>query len=612
MSEAGGIHILFIDDEPDFAEVAADILEREDDRFVVETATRASEGLDRLAETDIDCIVTDYEMPHQNGIEFLETVRKEHPDLPFIVYTGKGSEEVASEAMAAGVTDYIPKGNITDQSEILVTRIRNAVDRARGQRDRRRHLNAMETAQEGISILDSEGKFVYVNQAYADLYGYTLEDLVGEHWELLYRPEDIPQIRDEILPTAEAEGHWHGETTGVRADGSTFIEEHTLATTSDGELFCTVRDITERKNREQKLTALNDVADVLTASESIEEVCERTIDASNDILDFDMSLISIEDGGVLTPVAVSDDISPTEMTDMPVDNGIAGKTYRSGESFLIDDVSEHEDADPQGPYKSLISLPVGDHGNFQAAHRSIGAFDESDLELAELLISHTASALDRLSHEEQLQHETDRLEEFASVVSHDLRNPMNVAQGRLELARDDCDSDHLDEAALAVERSLTLIDDLLSLAREGERISDVESVPLADIVDGCWQNVETSTATLVTATDRTIRADRSRLQQLLENLFRNAIEHAGEDVTVTVGDLAEGDGFYVADDGPGIPAAKRDKVFEPGYSTSDGGTGFGLNIVQEIANAHGWEITVTDSETGGARFEITGIGSAAG
>jgi signal transduction histidine kinase len=91
----------------------------------------------------------------------------------------------------------------------------------------------------------------------------------------------------------------------------------------------------------------------------------------------------------------------------------------------------------------------------------------------------------------------------------------------------------------------------------------------------------------------------------LENLFRNAIEHGGEDVTIRVGGLS--DGFYVEDDGPGVPEDARDEVFEVGYSTSPDGTGFGLNIVKEIAEAHNWEITLTEGTTGGARFEITNV-----
>jgi signal transduction histidine kinase len=103
----------------------------------------------------------------------------------------------------------------------------------------------------------------------------------------------------------------------------------------------------------------------------------------------------------------------------------------------------------------------------------------------------------------------------------------------------------------------------------------------------------------------TIRADGSSLQQLFENLYRNAVEYGGDDVIVRVGEM--NDGFFVADTGPGIPESERENIFEAGYSTTDNGTGFGLRIVNEIADAHGWEVAITESEEGGARFEITGV-----
>jgi signal transduction histidine kinase len=151
----------------------------------------------------------------------------------------------------------------------------------------------------------------------------------------------------------------------------------------------------------------------------------------------------------------------------------------------------------------------------------------------------------------------------------------------------------------------TLIADVLTLAREGKSVSEMRPVSLATLAAECWADVETKGARVVTETDRVVRADRSRLQQLLENLIRNAVEHGGEDVTVTIGDLP--DGFYVADDGPGIPTAAREQVFSAGYSTTDTGTGLGLNIAQQIAHAHDWEIRVTESDGGGARFELTGV-----
>lgn len=212
---------------------------------------------------------------------------------------------------------------------------------------------------------------------------------------------------------------------------------------------------------------------------------------------------------------------------------------------------------------------------------------------------------DRVSHARKLDQKNERLEQFASIISHDLRNPLHIAQGRIELAHTENESEHLADASTALERAQEILDDVLTLAREGKRVDEVESVDLEATVAECWQNVPTDEATLVTETSQRIQADESRLKQLLENLVRNAVEHGGSDVTVTIGDLNQG--FYVADDGKGIPPTIREQVFDAGYSAEAGGTGFGLNIVEQIADAHGWESDVMTSEDGGARFEITGV-----
>ncbi|TKX60786.1 response regulator, partial [Halorubrum sp. SP9] len=135
MIESTGVSVLLVDDDPALAGLTADILSEQESQFAVETVTSASEGLDRLATDNFDCIVSDYDMPGQNGIEFLKTVREEDPALPFILYTGKGSEAVASDAIASGVTDYLQKDSGTAQYTILANQIRNAVERHR-HRDR--------------------------------------------------------------------------------------------------------------------------------------------------------------------------------------------------------------------------------------------------------------------------------------------------------------------------------------------------------------------------------------------------------------------------------------------------------------------------------------------
>jgi signal transduction histidine kinase len=151
----------------------------------------------------------------------------------------------------------------------------------------------------------------------------------------------------------------------------------------------------------------------------------------------------------------------------------------------------------------------------------------------------------------------------------------------------------------------TLITDLLALAREEKSATDRILIKPSLLAENCWRNVDTGDASIVTNIDRTIRADEGRLSQVFENLIRNAVEHGGGEVTVRIGELD--DGFYIEDDGPGIPVGEREDVFDAGYSTSDEGTGFGLSIVKQVVDAHGWEIHLTEGSDGGARFEITDV-----
>jgi PAS domain S-box-containing protein len=699
------VRVLHVDDDPDFTEVVASTLESRSDRIEVVTATGASEGLDRLADANIDCIVSDYDMPGMNGIEFLRSARAECPEIPFVLFTGKGSEEIASEAVSAGVTDYLQKTGGIEQYKLLAKKVLDAVETARRRRAHRQQFQAIETAQEGISILDEDRRFSYVNQAYADLYGYEPEEMIGEGWEFIYPDEEVPVVKNNILPAVEQEGYWHGETIGLRADGERFVEDHTLSTTDGGALVCTVRDITDRKERQQDLVRktrildeapigitladprredtpivyVNDHFEELTGydeSEVIEENCrflqgERTdpgrvaqmreaiesreqtqVDIRNyraDGTEFwnRVTIAPIEDdsGQVINWVGFQQDVTGhhervealrryQQIVDtmdeaaclydedgrfVVVNQNLAdfyGKDPESlaGErSTLIERIREAADGDP---YADLVA------GEREERHGEVeGSFPNQGYAVVSYRLSRLTTdgefagvvgvardVTERKERERALERENERLEEFASIVSHDLRNPLHVAENYRELVAEECDSDYLEDISRAHGRMEALIEDLLTLARSGETISALQTVDIDEIVENCWQNVETGNADLRVETERTMYANPTRLRQLFENLVRNAVEHAstgGADVTVTVGGLDGG--FFVADDGPGIPAEDRETVFESGYSTSDEGTGFGLSIVAEIVEAHGWDVAVTESDDGGARFEITGV-----
>jgi len=233
---------------------------------------------------------------------------------------------------------------------------------------------------------------------------------------------------------------------------------------------------------------------------------------------------------------------------------------------------------------------------------------------------------ERRHSEDQVRERRDQLEALASVLSHDLRNPMEVARGRAELLDAETDSEHVAHLQSALDRMAAIVEDALTLARGG-RVESVEPVDLGEVARTAWGHVETGDATLSVAATRELAADPDLLAQLFENLFRNAIEHAGPEVEVTVAatdggsandgreraDGAEDErsespgGFTVADDGPGIPESDRDVVFEPGHTTESGGNGLGLAIVERVAAAHGWTVTVGESDAGGARFTVSDL-----
>jgi PAS domain S-box-containing protein len=213
---------------------------------------------------------------------------------------------------------------------------------------------------------------------------------------------------------------------------------------------------------------------------------------------------------------------------------------------------------------------------------------------------------DLKEREAKLRRQNERLDQFASMISHDLRNPLNVAQLRLEFVADESEDEHAQAVQESLSRMETMIDELLTLARAGQEIETTEQCHLNELVVQSWADVQTADVELnCLIEDETIQADSSRLRHVFENLFRNVVDHNDPPLLVCVGLLDDGRGFYVEDDGDGIPESEREEVFEHGFTTSETGTGFGLSIVEDIVDAHGWSIAVTESDEGGARFEIS-------
>lgn len=253
---------------------------------------------------------------------------------------------------------------------------------------------------------------------------------------------------------------------------------------------------------------------------------------------------------------------------------------------------------------------------------SVTRLEQSDTRVGRLFL--LTDVTERHNRERRLDRQNTYLDEFASVVSHDIATPLSIIENQAQLVEMTGETAHVDEIFESTERIHELMDELLELARQGKAIDETEPIDLATITRTVWRTIDRQGSGLVVESSMRFLASETRLVQLLENLLQNAVTHgsparrsatraggdrgdeAGErDLTIRVGALA--DGFYLEDDGVGIPPDDRAQVFEQGYTSTPDGTGLGLAIVERIATAHGWTITATEGDEGGARFEVVGV-----
>jgi len=302
-----------------------------------------------------------------------------------------------------------------------------------------------------------------------------------------------------------------------------------------------------------------------------------------------------------------DAASPEDLRESAVDDG-TGASVAAGTDPVPDDVVTDEALDERTE-TVVVERPGGEERYVETNVKPMILDDRRNVAVV------MRDVTERRRRKRELERKNERLEEFASLVSHDLRNPIQVLDGRLShleesavddgaLADGESLADQVEPMRRSVDRMSDLVDDMLTLAREGTAVDETEVVDLAAVAEEAWTTTDAPAATLAVDGDLALAADPSRLRQLFENCFRNAVDHGPSDVTVRVGDLPDRTGFCISDDGPGIPESQRDEVFELGHTTSDDGTGLGLGIVSEIVDAHGWSLAVTESERGGARFEI--------
>jgi PAS domain S-box-containing protein len=372
----------------------------------------------------------------------------------------------------------------------------------------------------------------------------------------------------------------------------------------------------ERQRFEERLRGLHRVSQQLLLAETSEEVAETAVEVATDLFGLPLTACWEYDSTAdeLRPLAETDDAKAV-VGDAPVFErgaGLVRESFESGEIRSYEDLTEQSTTyNPQTDLRAEVHIPCGTHGIITSAATEPRAFDDIDIESLRLLGALVTEAFTAVKREEQLvkrgkalQQQNDRLEEFADVVAHDLRNPLAGAIGSLEVARETNEEEFFDRVEQSLERMDDLIGELLAIARNDRWATTVRDVSLRATVEEAWSYTDAPEATLSVAGQLgEIRADETRLLQLLGNLFRNSVEHGGDDVTAEVGPLTDEAGFYVADDGPGMSEDSLAAVekLERGEQTAV--PGIGLMSVADVVAEHGWDFSVANTDPG-VRFEI--------
>lgn len=387
-------------------------------------------------------------------------------------------------------------------------------------------------------------------------------------------------------------------------------------------------------------TVLREIYSVIADAElEFEQKVAELLEIGVTVLDTEYGALSYVEGNDYIYEIVHDPEGETQPGDVvPLGETNCERAIETEETLVLTDIAtEAPDLATRAGFtdqgiECYIGTPVTVegriYGTFCFYDREVRSepFSEWEITLVDFMGKWISYELERERREAELTRQRDQLKDVARIIAHDLRNPLQVAVAQLHFAREQFgnhpSSDHpsndhpsndhstndstpLDEIEGALTRMGEIIDAVLALARVGQQNIGNERLDLKRVVTDAKENIASDNLSLIVEDELgTVFGDEGLVKQLFENLLRNAIEHAGPNPTVQVGPLDDRPGFYFEDDGPGIPESEREQVFQGGYSTQRDGTGFGLNIVAEIAEVHDWSVSLTEASTGGARFEI--------
>jgi len=477
-----------------------------------------------------------------------------------------------------------------------VARETSGRERERQSQQHRRVMRALEASHEGVSLLNDHGTFIYVNDAYAETFGYDPETMIGEHWEELGIEEDPNRFTEEVLPQLAEEGQWSGTSTFVRADGGTFPAQHSLTHTDDDELICVVRDISDRRERERELRR---------SERRYRALVENFPNGAVGLVDETMRYVTV--GG--TPITAED-----------VSNGeLEGSHVREVLSQELSDVLAPRYRNALQGEASTVEYTF-DRADRHARYHVFPVRDDDGEVFAAMGMSQEIT--EHVERERKLEESNERLEQFAYAASHDLQEPLRMVSSYLTLIEeryeerlDEEGREFLEFAVDGADRMREMIHGLLDYSRIETHGDPFEPVDLdavfADVRTDLELRIEESDAEISVESLPRVSGDRGQLYQLFQNLLGNAVEYSGDEppqVHVSAERRGSEWAISVDDDGLGMDPEQAERAFELFqrlHPDNGGGTGIGLALCERIVERHGGDIRVASAPGEGTTFTFT-------
>lgn len=645
------LRILVVDDDELDRLAVRRSLNRSSTLVQVDEASSSAETLKRLGTGRYDCTLLDYFIPGVDGLSLLSAMRQVAPEMPVIVLTGRGDEEVAVELMKAGVADYLPKASLTP--ERLTSSIRHALELTEATVARRRAEEELRTQEARFRTLanaipqlawmaDSTGQRYWYNQRWFEYTGFTPEEMMGFGWLKVHHPDHVQRVNDGIR-RAFAEGVPWEDTFPLRGKDGAFrwFLSRALPITGEGGgvtgWLGTNTDITDNKRAEGLLRLLCDAAEHLLSATDLNEMMHGLFEKIRRPLGVDVYLnYMVDDGGlVLESYAGLSAEAAQDLQRLQLGASISGTAAARRQP--IHATSIQQSSEPMTATARALGLRAcSSHpllaeyellGALSFASKSKDAFLPDELDFLRTISHYVTAASERLRRIGQLHEADRRKDEFLATLAHELRGPLAPLRNMLEVIKQVQSADpHIIQARDTMDRQLghlvQLVDDLLDVSRitRGKielRRGRIELAPVVQqaveavrpLIDEAGHELNVALPSQPLYLD----ADPTRLAQVIGNLLTNACKYteSGGRIWLSIERQGSDAVISVKDTGIGIPPDKLATVFEmfsqiqSALERSQGGLGIGLTLVKRLVEMHGGTIEAASAGPGrGSEFKV--------